>query len=97
MDLIKRSVLDVIPDAKIYVVGGAAEDRLTALSDIDVFVVSEKIPGTVRERARLVASIMERAESMGLPWDYPLEIHLLKPCEAVYVLRKCRKVISLNP
>ncbi len=34
------------------------------------------------ERARIISRIMRVAEELGVPWDYPFEIHLVTPIEA---------------
>ncbi len=46
--LLKKAVDMVLPGSRVYVVG-AAEDRLTAISDIDVVIVYSDLPNTVRE------------------------------------------------
>lgn len=38
-EIIARAVEATIPDASVYLAGGAAEGRLTILSDVDVVVV----------------------------------------------------------
>jgi len=67
-------IKEFYPNAEVYVFGGAAEDRLTVLSDIDIAVVMEDPP---KDRARMLAKIWEILEAKGIPQYYPLEIHLL--------------------
>jgi hypothetical protein len=50
------AIKTVYPDAEVYVFGGAAEGRLTVLSDVDVAVVFDRIPG---KRAGVLARIWE--------------------------------------
>jgi len=54
----------------VCIVRGAAEGRLTALSDIDILVVlpREPRPG---EEARTSRATYEKAVAKGMPWDYP--------------------------
>jgi hypothetical protein len=39
---IARATRSIEPDVEVYVIGGAAEDRLTVLSDIDVVLVTKR-------------------------------------------------------
>ncbi len=69
-------------DVDVYVVGGAAEGRLTALSDIDVVVVTPRAPRSWRDRVWLAIDIRDRAfTAYGLPLDYPVDIKVLTPEE----------------
>ena len=54
-------------------VGGAAEDRLTVLSDIDVIVV---IDDPSYKSLENIIAIKRRAEELGLPVDIPLDVKL---------------------
>jgi len=80
---VARAARDLLgPDIRVYVVGGAAEDRLTVLSDVDVVIVSPRVPRSPREKLRLALDVRERAVARyGLPWDYPVDIHLYTPEE----------------
>ncbi|MEM4581241.1 MAG: nucleotidyltransferase domain-containing protein [Candidatus Korarchaeum sp.] len=72
--------------SEVYVIGGAAEDRLTVLSDIDlVIVVEEALPDS--DRRRIKADILWAAVERGLPLDYPVEIHILSREEFETYLR----------
>ncbi len=80
---IARAARDVLGRRTVvYVVGGAAENRLTALSDIDVLIVSENAPRSLRDRLRLAVLIRDRAvTAYGLPVDYPIDLHIYRPEE----------------
>ncbi len=84
------------PETRVYVVGGAAEDRLTVLSDIDIVVVSPRAPRGP-ERHRLAIRIrMEAVERHGVPWDYPLDIHVMTPEEFEEARRRYyRRVVEV--
>ncbi|MHA1833884.1 MAG: nucleotidyltransferase domain-containing protein, partial [Candidatus Baldrarchaeia archaeon] len=41
---VAKAISDVLPDAEIYVFGSAVKRRITASSDIDLLIFSEKIP-----------------------------------------------------
>ena len=64
--------------ARVYVAGGAAEDRLTLLSDVDVVVALKREPG-FKEAAAVRARVLEEAERLGLPLHAPVEIHVVGP------------------
>jgi len=76
VNIVKMAVEKVRPDAEVYVVGGAAEDRLTILSDIDVVVVLEEEP-SFEKASELRAKILEEAEKLGLPLYAPVELHIV--------------------
>jgi len=76
------------PEAELYVTGGAAEERLTINSDIDILVVfSRKM--SWKEKVEALAKIWERLEE-EIPEHYILEIHILEKNEASKI--KCRKI-----
>jgi len=72
------AVKDLDPLAEVYVVGGAAEDRLTVLSDIDTVVVPSR-PLDSKAVNQLRREVYARATDFyNLPWDYPVEIHVMQ-------------------
>jgi predicted nucleotidyltransferase len=66
------------PGAGVYLAGGAAEDRLTVLSDVDIVVLLTHEP-SAPEAAALRAAVLEAAEALGLPPYAPVEIHVTGP------------------
>jgi predicted nucleotidyltransferase len=58
----------------VYVVGGAAENRLTVLSDIDVVVIVDKM---VFKNVDTIIAIKRRAEQLGLPVEAPIDLKIL--------------------
>ena len=97
VQLVSRAVRDVLGDGvEVYVFGGAAENRLTSLSDIDVAVVLPYEPSP-EERLRLKQDILIRAmDEYGLPWDYPIELHVVGP-ERFREIKRYSKVIRVWP
>ena len=84
---IARAVRDLELDAETYVVGGAAENRLTVLSDVDVVVcVKQRLsPDDVWVlRKKILGLAMDRH---GLPIDYPVELH-------IYSLDECKELMK---
>lgn len=71
-----EAVCKVLPNGIVYLAGGAARGRLTALSDIDVVVV---VPHPLKpsERLELKLKIIDKAFEKGLPIDYPLDLHVV--------------------
>ncbi|MCE4611420.1 MAG: nucleotidyltransferase domain-containing protein [Desulfurococcales archaeon] len=61
---------------EVYVVGGAAEGRLTVLSDIDVVVIARD-PPRGPELLDLVERVMVRAFEKGLPDDAPIDLKIM--------------------
>ncbi len=74
--IIYRAIKSVIPDAEVYVIGGAAENRLTTMSDIDILVVLSEKP-LFNEAVELRMKIMGKAEELGLPLYAPIELHIV--------------------
>jgi len=80
VELVAEVVGELYPDAEVYLFGGAAEGRLTVLSDIDVAVVFGESLG-FEERAEAVSRIWERLEERGVPPYYPLHLVILSRAE----------------
>ena len=97
VDVIVKACKDVLTDRclHIYVVGGAAEDRLTVLSDIDVIVV---IDDPSYKNLENIIAIKRRAEELGLPVDIPLDVKLSTEEEFKELIGKgvYKKVIELG-
>jgi len=85
------------PDTQVYVVGGAAEGRLTALSDIDFVLVTLNAPQTLRDRVRLAIIVRDKAVTRyGLPMDYPVDIHIYGPEEFLRVRGRYKAIIRVG-
>ncbi len=78
VDIVAKAIREVCPDVEIYLVGGAAEDRLTILSDIDILVVLPHEPSHDKV-IELRTRILEKAEELGLPLYAPIELHIVGP------------------
>ncbi len=74
--LVADAVKLVVPEARVMVVGGAAENRLTAKSDVDVLIALPKKP-SFSEAVELRARVLEAAEELGLPPYAPIELHIV--------------------
>lgn len=85
-------IRELVPDAKVYLIGSVARGEAIGSSDVDLLVVSEHAPESPREQARLKTLIEERA---GLPLYHPLEIHFTKPLSASLYLRRSGKYLRL--
>ena len=84
------------PGTRVYVAGGAAEDRITILSDIDVVIVSPGVPRDPVERRRAALEIRDLAVTRyGLPWDYPVDLHLYTPEEFREARRLYRRLVPV--
>ncbi len=77
-----------------HVIGGVAEGRTTIYSDIDILVVVKIIdPNTQR---KLLIDILERAiDTYGLPWDAPVELHVVSEERAKEYLKHSRSIIRI--
>ena len=79
---------------QIYITGGAAENRLTVQSDIDILAITAnpqlKTPETI-------IKIKRKAQQLGTPPQLPLDIKILTPQELQQQLEKgiIKKLIPL--
>lgn len=73
---VARAVRDLGLDAEVYVIGGAAEGRLTVLSDVDVLVCVKRrlSPDEVWTLRKEILGLA--VDKHGLPVDYPVELHI---------------------
>ncbi len=63
---------------QVYVVGGAAENRLTVLSDIDIVItVNDNSLKTIET----ILAIKRKAREIGLPDEAPIDLKILTPNE----------------
>ena len=75
---VARAAADLVPGARVYVVGGVAEGRVTVLSDIDILVV---VPRGARRRGLYVEILSRAMDEYGLPFDAPVELHIVEEGE----------------
>ncbi len=95
-NLIAKVAKDIRDNVEVYVIGGAAEGRLTILSDIDVLICINE-PISEKEIAELRKRILIKAmDEYGLPWDYPVELHIHTKCECERLLKRLKKFIKVT-
>jgi len=96
--VVARAAKRLYPEARVYVIGGAAEGRLTALSDLDVLVLLPEDPSP-RERLEVKVKVLLKAFEEGLPWDYPIDLHVVGPKGFERYKRYTKKTIEIywNP
>jgi predicted nucleotidyltransferase len=73
--IIKEKAKKLLNDAEVYVFGSIVRGNYNPMSDVDVMIVSEKIPDNIIEQAKIKAKILEDFEP-GI-----FQIHLVKPFE----------------
>lgn len=73
---VAEAIVRVSPDSRVYLTGGAAEGRLTALSDIDVVVVLPREP-TFEEAVELRVRVYEEMDRLRVPLHLPVELHIV--------------------
>lgn len=59
---VAKAISDVLPDAEIYVFGSAVKRRITASSDIDLLIFSEKIPEKNIAKMKIILEIENKAK-----------------------------------
>ena len=95
VEALARSVEELLPGAEVYVFGGAAEGRLTVLSDVDVLVVVDE-PLTDQLRRKMKADIIWNAGKYGFPWDYPVDLHIVSREELPQYLKHAKKLVPIK-
>ncbi len=89
--VIKRVVRRELDDAEVFVFGSVVEGKHTPASDIDILVVSEKMPARQSERARLRAMVFREIDFFA-----PFEIHLVNPEEFEWYRRFVKKMVRVD-
>ncbi|BFH73973.1 nucleotidyltransferase domain-containing protein [Sulfurisphaera javensis] len=95
-EMILRSAKEFDNNVKVYVFGGVAEDRVTVLSDIDILLL---FPGklTDKEIIELRRNIFLNAvDKYGLPFDAPVELHVVDEERAKEYFRIAKKMILIT-
>ncbi len=72
--LIKKKAESLLGRVEVYVFGSVVECKNTAASDIDVLIVSENVPKSQWERAKIKGEILKEIDVFA-----PFEIHLATP------------------
>ncbi|MEL9990099.1 MAG: nucleotidyltransferase domain-containing protein [Thermoproteus sp.] len=71
LSALKEAVLELDPDAEVYLFGSAARGDMRPDSDVDVLVVSDRYGGDLRRIAELLVRVEERLGVTGI-----FEIHV---------------------
>jgi len=79
----------------VYVVGGVAEDRITALSDLDIAIV---VSDHRYKNLEMILAIKREAEKLGIPSEVTLDVKLLTQEELKKLLqrgiyKRCVKIL----
>lgn len=91
---IARATRELIPESKIYVIGGVAEERTTIYSDIDILII---IPDKIEKKNQYVKILTKAIDEYDLPIDAPVELHIIHEKEAEKYLKHQRKTIEIKP
>ncbi|MEN3048424.1 MAG: nucleotidyltransferase domain-containing protein [Candidatus Caldarchaeales archaeon] len=90
---IASAARSVLPDARVYVFGSAVRGEAVGGSDVDVLVVSRRVPSSAIERGRLRAMIEDAA---GLPDFHPFEIHVVDEGEAGWYFARAKEMVPVD-
>jgi len=75
LEQIKKRAKVIFPDAKIYLFGSVVEGKTHPRSDIDVAIVTNKVPKSVEDLAKIKVKVLEDLEFS------PFELHILSEKE----------------
>lgn len=84
----------ILGECEVYIFGSIIEGKATGGSDVDILIVSDKLPQTNKDRWEIRARIEEEA---GLPLYHPYEIHLANTKEAQWYFKHIKKYIKISP
>ncbi len=73
-ELVKQLAKKMLEDAEVYVFGSVVEGRYTPASDIDILIVSRRVPKRNEDRARIVGEILKELDVFA-----PFELHVATP------------------
>ena len=93
IEKLKRSVREVLNDAEIYIFGSIVESKAVGASDIDILIVSSKIPQKTRDKIDIIMKIEEK---LNLPLYHPFEFHLATPEQAKFYFKHCKKMLKIT-
>lgn len=86
----KRIAEKEIGKVKVFVFGSVVKKQHTPASDIDLLIVSEKVPEKMKARAEIVAKILRRIGLLS-----PFEIHLINEREFKWYKKFIDKKIAI--
>ncbi|MEZ0345634.1 MAG: nucleotidyltransferase domain-containing protein [Infirmifilum sp.] len=91
--LIVKAVRSLLPDAKVYVFGSVVRGEAVGGSDVDILIVSSKVPESNLERARLKT---ELEEVLNLPLYHPFQFHLADEEESKWYFRRVKDLVDCD-
>ncbi len=87
---IKKIIRKKLPDAKVFVFGSVVKRTYTPLSDIDLLIVSKKMPKRISERNKLIEEVWKKIGVFS-----PFEIHLVNEKEFEWYKRFIDKMVRV--
>jgi len=89
--IIKKRAKDIFEDARVYLFGSVVEgDWIPGKSDIDVLIVSDRIPKTVSKQVEIRLEILRDIGFLS-----PFEIHLADEEIFQYYRKNIKKMIEV--
>jgi len=82
----------VLGDCEVYVFGSYIEGEATGGSDVDILIISDRVPQKTSVRWDLISRIEDLS---GLPPFHPYEIHLVNRREAEWYFKFIRKKVRI--
>jgi len=92
VERIATSANEILGECEVYVFGSVIEGKWSGGSDVDILIISNRIPKRNKERGELKAKIEEKA---GLPLIHPFEIHVVRREEAAWYWKHIKKAIRI--
>jgi len=90
---IAEAAKELLEDCEVYVFGSIVEGEAVGGSDVDILIISNKVPSKAKEKWKLKAELEEKA---GLPLYHPYEIHLVNRKEAEWYMKHIKKKILVE-
>lgn len=90
---ISEAAEKLLGKCEVYVFGSVVEGKVTGGSDIDILIVSDKVPKRLKDVWKLKTEIEELSQ---LPLYHPFEIHLVGKREAKWYFRHIKKYLKIR-
>ena len=87
---IKEIATKLLGKSEVFVFGSVVEGKHTPSSDIDILIVSENVPKSLEDRAKISAKILKEIDIFA-----PFELHIVNEKEFEWYRRFLKKTIKV--
>ena len=70
LQIIKREVTEIFPDAKVYLFGSVIRGDYKIYSDVDVMIVSDRAPENISEQSKIKVHLLREIGDLFAPFEF---------------------------